>query len=134
MRGNKGFTLVEMAIVLVIIGIILGAVIKGQDLVVNAQAKQLASAVSSWRNLAFAYYDRNGRFPGDAGRDGIIGNNLIAANQPTPTYETTAATGTGIAELVTDMSYAPANPVIVGGMSFWTYFGNAVVTPVREML
>ena len=27
--GNKGFTLIEMAIVLIIIGIIIGAVVKG---------------------------------------------------------------------------------------------------------
>jgi len=32
-RNEKGFTLIEMAIVLVIIGIIIGAVLKGQDMV-----------------------------------------------------------------------------------------------------
>ncbi|NNG01461.1 MAG: prepilin-type N-terminal cleavage/methylation domain-containing protein, partial [Desulfobacteraceae bacterium] len=33
LRENKGFTLVEMAIVLILIGIIIGAVVKGKDLV-----------------------------------------------------------------------------------------------------
>lgn len=118
MRGNKGFTLVEMAIVLVIIGVILGAVIKGQDLIVNAQAKQAAAAVSSWRNLAYTYLDRNGRYPGDASRDGIIGN--TAAEQ--------TATGTAIAEIVNTTNYAPANPVTIGGLSFWVYFGTTTST------
>jgi len=121
MRSNKGFTLVEMAIVLVIIGIILGAVIKGQDLIINAQAKQAAAAVSSWRNLSMAYLDRNGRMPGDASRNGVIGD------QTTPTTEQTAA-ASAIGEITATMQYAPANPVTVGGMNFWVYIGNTTVT------
>lgn len=116
MRNRRGFTLVEMAIVLVIIGVILGAVIKGQDLIVNAQAKQVAAGVSSWRNLSYAYLDRNGRLPGDSGRNGIIGDT-----------ENTAA-NSSIGEITGVMNYAPANPLVVGGMSFWIYFGNTTVT------
>lgn len=125
--NNKGFTLIEMAIVLVIIGIILGAVVKGQDLVTNAQAKQVTSAVNTWRNLAYAYLDRNGRLPGDSGRDGVIGN---------PAAEL-ADTTSSIAEIVTTMQNAPVNPVIIGSMSFWLYFGNtaaAAATPGRNCL
>ena len=39
--NNKGFTLIEMAIVLIIIGIIIGAVVKGKDLVRSAEQKRL---------------------------------------------------------------------------------------------
>lgn len=122
MRGNKGFTLVEMAIVLVIIGVILGAVIKGQDLITNAQTKQIASGVSSWRNLVYAYFDRNGRFPGDASRNGIIGDSTAS----TPSEQ--ADTGSSISEIVTTMNYAPTNPITAGGLSFWVYFGNSSPT------
>ena len=61
MRNNKGFTLVELAVVLVIIGIILGAVIKGQDLVDNARAKQFVNNIKTWQIALTAYYDRKGK-------------------------------------------------------------------------
>jgi prepilin-type N-terminal cleavage/methylation domain-containing protein len=114
--GNrKGFSLVEMAIVLVIIGVIIGAIVKGQDLIVNARAKQVTSAVSSWRNLALAYLDRNGRLPGDFDKSGIVGD--AAATEQ-------VAGGTATDEIVNTMSNAPANPVTVGGMTFYVFFGN----------
>lgn len=109
--GNReGFSLVEMAIVLVIIGVIIGAIMKGQDLILNSRAKQLASAASSWKNLAMAYLDRNGRLPGDGGRTGAI----------------TAQAGYSSAtkEIQRSMTTAPSNPLVVGSMSFYMYFGN----------
>lgn len=65
MRGNKGFTLVEMAIVLVIIGIILGAVIKGQDLIAGAKEKKFKSEVDLLATAYYTYYDKYSRIPGD---------------------------------------------------------------------
>ena len=40
-NNNKGFTLIEMAVVLIIIGLIVGAVVKGKDLVTSAKQKKL---------------------------------------------------------------------------------------------
>ncbi len=42
-RDQGGFTLVELAIVLVIIGIILGAVLQGREMINNAKIKRIAS-------------------------------------------------------------------------------------------
>ncbi|ODA43382.1 hypothetical protein THER_1890 [Thermodesulfovibrio sp. N1] len=72
LRSNKGFTLVELAIVLVIIGIILGAVLKGQDLINNAKAKRLINDTKGLVALAYTFYDRYGRFPGDCDNDGDV--------------------------------------------------------------
>lgn len=76
-RGQRGFTLVELAIVLVIIGIILGAVLKGQDLIENANAKKIANIPSQWEVPIWAYYDRNGGFPGDSAKDGLIDSHAL---------------------------------------------------------
>jgi len=59
--NNKGFTLIEMAIVLIIIGIIIGAVVKGKDLVRSAEQKRLYSKfLNSWDMAYNTYYDRTG--------------------------------------------------------------------------
>ncbi|WP_182075354.1 type II secretion system protein [Deefgea sp. CFH1-16] len=44
-KKKRGFTLVEMAIVLVIIGLILGAAFKGKDLIDSAKVKNMAAQV-----------------------------------------------------------------------------------------
>jgi len=128
LRNSKGFSLIEMAIVLVIIGIIIGAIIKGQDLIANAHAKQVISATSTWRNLTMTYLDRNGRFPGDQNKNGIIGDQTAVE----PILEEQTAATSAIAELAAVMETAPANPIVVGSTSFWVYMGNtsAGTTPV----
>jgi prepilin-type N-terminal cleavage/methylation domain-containing protein len=66
--NQKGFTLVELAIVLVIIGVILGGVIKGQELVVNARIKGLYREYQRVEFAYFAYIDRFNAKPGDDNR------------------------------------------------------------------
>ena len=43
MRKQTGFTLIEIAIVLVIIGLLLGGVLKGQELITSARVRNLAT-------------------------------------------------------------------------------------------
>lgn len=69
--NNKGFTLIEMAIVLVIIGLILGAVIKGKDLIQGAKQKQFYSkAIKGWELSVLNYYDRTGNLLADGKSNG----------------------------------------------------------------
>ena len=66
MRINeKGFTLVELAIVLVIIGIILGAALKGQELIRNAKIKRVQTQIKEIMAAIYTYYDKYGYYPGD---------------------------------------------------------------------
>jgi prepilin-type N-terminal cleavage/methylation domain-containing protein len=61
MLDHKGFTLIEMAIVLIIIGIIIGAIIKGKDVVKSAEQKKLYTQfLREWQVAFNTYYDRTG--------------------------------------------------------------------------
>ena len=64
-KNHKGFTLVELAIVLIIIGIILGAVLKGQELINNAKMKRAYNQYREIMAAVYTYFDRYGKFPGD---------------------------------------------------------------------
>jgi len=85
-KDRRGFTLVELAIVLVIIGIILGAILKGQALIQNARAKRLQNDLKGLESMIWTYYDRQGRLSGDCNRDGIIGYGLPAGVTYSLTY------------------------------------------------
>ncbi len=71
-RNDAGFTLVEMAIVLIVIALIIGAILKGQDLIANARAKRFATFILSGEIGQWTFYDRFGRFAGDGDNDGQI--------------------------------------------------------------
>lgn len=62
---QKGFTLIEIAIVMVIIGLLLGGVLKGQELINNAKIKGLYSLKDQMSSAYNTYYDRYNAFPGD---------------------------------------------------------------------
>ena len=64
-KAQSGFTLVEIAIVLVIIGLLLGGVLKGQELVNSAKVKNLVNDFRAISSFVYAYQDRFRAMPGD---------------------------------------------------------------------
>jgi len=66
MKSNqKGFTLVEIAIVLVIIGLLLGGILKGQEMIIQAKIKNAITDYSGVSAAYFGYQDRYRFTPGD---------------------------------------------------------------------
>lgn len=65
LNRQKGFTLIEIAIVLVIIGLLLGGVLKGQELINTARVRALNNSVDGITAAWFSFQDRYRAFPGD---------------------------------------------------------------------
>ena len=70
-RGNcspgsqAGFTLVEIAIVLVIIGLLLGGILKGQEMITQAKIKNIVNDFNGITAAVNSYQDRYRALPGD---------------------------------------------------------------------
>jgi prepilin-type N-terminal cleavage/methylation domain-containing protein len=66
MQGKQGgFTLVEIAIVLVIIGLLLGGILKGQEMITQAKIKNVVADFSGVSAAYYGYQDRYRAIPGD---------------------------------------------------------------------
>ena len=97
-RRQSGFTLIEIAIVLVIIGLLLGGILKGQELINSARVKNLATDFRNIPMFIYGYQDKFKALPGDdpnavanvggvkASTNGTPGNGVIESNW----YSTTA--------------------------------------------
>jgi prepilin-type N-terminal cleavage/methylation domain-containing protein len=82
----RGFTLIELAIVLVVIGLLLGGILKGQELIESARARNLISQLDSIKAAYFTFQDKYravpGDYPGPLARANLsgIGNDQVGGN------------------------------------------------------
>ena len=64
-RFVRGVTLVEIAIVLVVIGLLLGGILKGQELINNARVRAVTDKQAGLKVAWYAFLDRYRGMPGD---------------------------------------------------------------------
>lgn len=64
-RKSEGFSLVELAIVLAIIGLLIGGVLKGQELLESARLKSVLTQVNQYRLAVSTFYEKYNALPGD---------------------------------------------------------------------
>ena len=78
---QTGFTLVEIAIVLVIVGLILGGVFQGQALVDSARVRAMNSEIDGIRTAMVSFQERYSSKPGDFAKAPLqIDSSAIAGN------------------------------------------------------
>src|ERR687890_662978 len=70
---QRGFTLIEIAIVLVIIGLLLGGVLKGQELITGARVRNLIQQQDGVKAAYFGFLDRYRALPGDYSAAATVG-------------------------------------------------------------
>ncbi len=64
-RRQRGYTLLEMAIVVVVIGLLLGGVLTGQQMIRSARVHKLMADVSAYRAAIHSFTERYQTYPGD---------------------------------------------------------------------
>lgn len=64
-REQAGFTLVELAIVMIIIGLLIGGILKGQELVANAQITATIAQIKGLDGAVSTFRDKYSTLPGD---------------------------------------------------------------------
>lgn len=64
-QTQKGFTLVELAIVMTIIGLLIGGILKGQELMQNARVTSTVAQVRAYEAATTTFRDKYDTLPGD---------------------------------------------------------------------
>ncbi len=142
MNKQTGFTLIEIAIVLVIIGLLTGGVLKGQELITNAKVNNTITKMDGLKAAVFGFQDRFRALPGDMGNAAtVIGNGAVNCATGCdngliqPWYNTSLVTNhllaagfysgaysTAESNTVPTAQNAPTNPW--GGPMFVAYYNN----------
>ena len=97
----EGFSLIEVSMVLLIVGIIAGATLKGRDLIEAAQLKSVATDIQNLQIAYASYVNSYGSLPGDdnlaASRFGDVengdGNGKISSDEAKKVFSHLYAAG-----------------------------------------
>jgi len=66
-NNQNGFTLIEMSVVLVIVGLVVGGLVIGRDMILNANARAVITQIQNYDTAYNVFKSKYGNSPGDMG-------------------------------------------------------------------
>ena len=72
MNNNKAFSLIELSIVLIIIGLLIAGIIGGKSLIESAKIRNVINEFNNLEKSIYAFKVIKDRLPGDVNNDGIL--------------------------------------------------------------
>ncbi len=75
LKYHNAFSLIELSIVLIIIGLLVAGITGGQSLIDSARARAVMNEVENYRRAIDIYFAANGKLPGDKLNNGKLGEN-----------------------------------------------------------
>lgn len=110
-QNSNGFTLIELAISLMVIGLLIGGVLKGQELIQNARITRVVKNITDYETAILLFRDHYDALPGDLTNPARIpGCDATPAANP---CNNTTSTGTGLLNTPVKKS------------NFWRHLGRA---------
>lgn len=94
-RNEKGFTLVELAVVMIIVGLLIGGILKGQEMIANAQVTSTAAQAKAMDAATSTFRDQYKAFPGDMANADVRLTNCTAV----PCFNAGTPDGDGVIDL-----------------------------------
>lgn len=129
-QRSRGFTLVEIAIVLVIIGFLLAGILNAQSVLRNARTKDTIKAVNDMAGAAQQFHDRYGSWPGALQNAGtmIPGVPASCVGNATGNVTTAAESACASQELIRSsmLRGVAGSPIVVNGVTTMSLTGAAI--------
>jgi prepilin-type N-terminal cleavage/methylation domain-containing protein len=138
-RNNRGFTLAELTVVLVVIGLLIGLILLGRGVINQSRIKSFVNDFEGLKVAVLAYTDRYGALPGDdgraAGRWTASAKNGTSDGRISGSYQDPPPAGDPMVALTVDAAQGES-------LNFWWHLRLAglivapppVITPVAQPL
>jgi prepilin-type N-terminal cleavage/methylation domain-containing protein len=133
MRRTNGFTILEMSIVITVIGLIIGGIVIGRDVIANAELQTIISDVNRFKNAAKLFREKYQYLPGDLptattfwGTDGTCPGGVTSNYMP----RVATCNGDGNGEIAGRYTTAFSSPKYIGNfyreaLRAWQHLANS---------